>query len=122
MASSIGKHDYSLTGPLNARSQAIGLANAECGPDARFPGTYEGMMKRSDGPATRDTILWIGLLALTGGLGAYLWGSWWCVPFFLVYGVLYQFRRGTAVGTNVVTVPRSKRSGRTRRSTKSPAS
>ena len=46
-------------------------------------------MRRSDGPATRDTILWIALLISTGGLGAYFWGSWIAVPFFLVYGMLY---------------------------------
>ncbi|WP_085881358.1 fatty acid desaturase, partial [Roseisalinus antarcticus] len=40
-------------------------------------------------PAIRDTILWIGLLALTGLGGVLTWGTWWCVPFFLVYGVLY---------------------------------
>ena len=89
MATSIGRRDYSLTGPLNAQSQAIGLANAEWYRTPIARARMKELMKRSDGPATRDTILWIGLLVLTGGLGAYLWGSWWCVPFFLVYGVLY---------------------------------
>ncbi len=28
-------------------------------------------------------------MAVLGGLGAYFWGSWLGVPFFLVYGVLY---------------------------------
>ena len=28
-------------------------------------------------------------MIVTGGLGLYFWGTWWCVPFFVVYGVLY---------------------------------
>jgi len=83
------KRDYSLSGPENARAVATGLANGAWYrtdiPRARM----KELMKRTDGPATRDTILWIGLMLLTGGLGAWFWGSWVCVPFFLVYGVLY---------------------------------
>jgi len=47
------------------------------------------LMQRSDHPATRDSLLWLGLLILFGGLGAATWGTWWCVPFFFAYGVLY---------------------------------
>jgi fatty acid desaturase len=81
--------DYSLTGPLNARAVQIGLANAEWYKTDIPRARMKELMQRSDGPATRDTILWIGLMILTGGLGAALWGTWWCVPFFLIYGVLY---------------------------------
>ena len=47
------------------------------------------LMRRSDQPAIRDTAIWLGLLMLTGGFGVYFWGTWWCVPFFFVYGILY---------------------------------
>ena len=47
------------------------------------------LMKRADGPAIRDTLIWFGCLVVFGGLGICFWGTWWCVPFFLVYGVLY---------------------------------
>lgn len=81
--------DYSLTGPLNAQAVANGLANAQWYrfdiPRARL----KELMKRSDGPATRDTAIWIGAMLATGALGAFFWGSWACVPFFLIYGVLY---------------------------------
>ena len=89
MAIVFEKSDYSLTGPANARAIEIGLANAEWYRTPIPRAKMKELMKRSDGPATRDTFLWFALLALTGGLGAYFWGSWLCVPFFFVYGVLY---------------------------------
>jgi fatty acid desaturase len=81
--------DYSLTGPLNAEAIANGLANADWYHTPIPRARMKALMQRSDGPATRDTILWIGGLIVTGGLGAYFWGSWACVPFFAIYGVLY---------------------------------
>jgi fatty acid desaturase len=89
MAKVAVRRDYSLTGPLNARARAIGLADAEWYQTPVPRARMKELMKRSDQPATRDTLIWFALLALTGGLGAYLWASWWCVPFFFVYGVLY---------------------------------
>ena len=46
-------------------------------------------MQRSDGPAIRDTIIWFAAFAVTGGLGYLTWGTWWAVPCFIAYGVLY---------------------------------
>jgi fatty acid desaturase len=89
MAVEFKKRDYSLTGPENARAVATGLANATWYKTAIPRARMKELMKRSDGPATRDTLIWIGLLIATGGFGAYFWGSWLCVPFFFVYGVLY---------------------------------
>jgi len=83
------KRDYSLTGPENARAVAVGLANANWYRTDISRQRMKELMKRSDEPATRDTLIWIGAMMLTGGLGAYFWGSWVCVPFFLIYGVLY---------------------------------
>ena len=89
MAEASGRRDYSLTGPLNTRAQALGLANTEWYHTPIPRARLKELMQRSDQPATRDTLIWFALLALTGGLGAYFWGTWWCVPFFIVYGVLY---------------------------------
>jgi fatty acid desaturase len=51
---------------------------------------FKQLIRRSDGPALRDFALWLSLLAASG-IGALLaWGSWWCVPFFAAYGVLYS--------------------------------
>jgi fatty acid desaturase len=81
--------DYSLTGPLNERAKVTGLANAQWYKTEIPRARMKELMQRSDGPATRDTILWFGLMAITAAAGVYFWGSWACVPFFLIYGVLY---------------------------------
>ena len=81
--------DYALDGPANDRAVAAGLANADWYQTPVERKLLKDLMKRSDGPALRDTALWVGLLVLTGGLGIALWGSWWAVPVFAVYGVLY---------------------------------
>ena len=47
------------------------------------------LMKRTDMPAIRDTILWIGLAIGFATAGVLLWGTWWAVPCFAAYGVLY---------------------------------
>ena len=48
------------------------------------------LMRRSDGPALVHFGIWLAVL-VGSGIGAFMtWGSWWCVPFFLVYGVMYS--------------------------------
>jgi fatty acid desaturase len=82
-------HDYSLVGPSSHYALEHGLANSEWYrapiPRARL----KELMQRSDGPAIRDTLIWIAAFAVTGGLAFHFWPSWWAVPFFLAYGVLY---------------------------------
>ncbi|WP_395675462.1 fatty acid desaturase family protein [Inquilinus sp.] len=89
MSGEIGRRDYSLVGAEARRAVEAGLAGATwyAGPIPRKD--LKELMRRSDGPAIRDTLIWFAALAVTGGLGAALWGSWWAVPFFLAYGVLY---------------------------------
>ncbi|MFZ1389934.1 MAG: fatty acid desaturase family protein [Thiolinea sp.] len=81
--------DYSLTGPENARAVERGLANATWYKTEIPRKRMKELMQRSDERATRDTALWLGLMVLFAGIGIALWGSWWAVPFFLAYGVLY---------------------------------
>lgn len=83
------RRDYSLTGPENGRAVSAGLADAAWYRTPIPRARMKELMKRSDGPATRDTLLWLGLLLLSGRLGAWFWGSWLAVPCFFVYGVLY---------------------------------
>ncbi|MEZ5410076.1 MAG: fatty acid desaturase [Acidimicrobiales bacterium] len=83
--------DYSLTGPEAARARERGLAEAE----AWFrpvidPERLRALSRRSNGRAAADTLLWLGLIA---GTGLWAWsarGSWWAVPAFALYGVLYS--------------------------------
>ncbi|EBW2353396.1 fatty acid desaturase, partial [Salmonella enterica subsp. enterica serovar Enteritidis] len=83
------KRDYSLIGHDSQRAVALGLAAAEWYHTDIPRKQMKELMKRSDGPALRDTAIWLGALIVSGGLGAWFWGTWWCVPFFAVYGVLY---------------------------------
>lgn len=83
------RRDYSLVGESTKRAVEAGLASAEWYHTEIPRKTMKELMQRSDGPAIRDTILWIALI-LGSAAGAILfWGTWWCVPFFAVYGVLY---------------------------------
>lgn len=81
--------DYSLVGESAHRAVESGLAAAEWYHTDIPRKQMKELMQRSDGPAIRDTAIWLGLLIAFGTAGAALWGSWWCVPFFLCYGVLY---------------------------------
>ena len=83
------KRDYSLVGQSTRWAIETGLASAEWYHSDVPRKTMKALMQRSDGPAIRDTILWIALILGSAAGGIYFWGSWWCVPFFLVYGVLY---------------------------------
>jgi fatty acid desaturase len=80
---------YDLTGPQGARAIAAGLADGQWFRSDVPRKRMKELMRRTDGPAVRDTVIWLGLLAVSGTLGGLLWGSWWAVPCFLVYGVLY---------------------------------
>ena len=88
-AALVEKRDYSLTGPSARHAIDIGLASAEWYHSDVPRKVMKELMQRSDGPALRDTIIWLGLLVLSGAGGVWFWGSWWCIPFFFVYGVLY---------------------------------
>jgi fatty acid desaturase len=83
--------DYSLTGESRAHAEEIGLALAEWYHSDVPRKQMKELMQRRDGPAIRDTVIWLGLLVLTEIGGSYFWGTWACVPFFFVYGLLYGF-------------------------------
>ena len=81
--------NYSLTGPERQRAFDDGLVNAEWYQTPVDRKVLKELMKRSDAPALRDTAIWLGLLVLSGAGGVWFWGTWWTLPFFVVYGVLY---------------------------------
>ncbi|MBD0378670.1 fatty acid desaturase family protein [Paenibacillus sedimenti] len=83
------KRDYSITGPENKRAIERGLAEAEWYTSPIPRQRMKELMKRKDGPAIRDTIIWFGGLFVLGYLAYLSWGTWWAVPAFLAYGILY---------------------------------
>jgi fatty acid desaturase len=83
------RRDYGLLGLDAQAAERSGLAAAQWYSCPIGRKELKALMRRSDGPAIRDTAIWLGLLIVTGGAGCALWGHWWAVPFFIVYGVLY---------------------------------
>ena len=85
----MGKRDYSLIGPDARRAVETGLASAEWYHTEIPRKEMKALMQRSDGPAIRDTIIWLGSMVVFAGIAVWLWPSYWSIPFFLAYGVLY---------------------------------
>ena len=81
--------DYSLVGPEADKAVAAGLASAKWYTPPVTRAELKELMRRKDGPAIRDTLIWFAAFMVSGGLGFYFWGTWAAVPFFIVYGVLY---------------------------------
>ena len=81
--------DYSLTGANSTRAVERGLAEADW---YQCPVPREAMrqlLKRRDGPAIRDTLIWFALLFGFGYATWLLWGTWWaCLPY-AIYCVFY---------------------------------
>jgi Na+-transporting NADH:ubiquinone oxidoreductase subunit F len=81
--------DYSLIGKGSVVAVEEGLADAEW---YRTPIPKEKMrelLERRNWPALRDTLLWFALLFFCGTWGYALWGSWWAILPFALYGVIY---------------------------------
>jgi len=51
---------------------------------------FKELIRRADQPALGFFALWLGLLAASGTVAFFSWGTWWAIPAFLVYGVLYS--------------------------------
>jgi fatty acid desaturase len=83
------KRDYSLVGDSTRAALEQGLASAEWYHTDVARSEMKTLMKRQDGPAIRDTVLWFALIIASAAGGIYFWGTWLCVPFLFVYGVLY---------------------------------
>ncbi len=81
--------DYSLVGPEAQKAAAAGLVSARWYTPPIPRAELKELMRREDGPAIRDTLIWFAALIVSGGLGWYFWGSWAAVPFFIVYGAIY---------------------------------
>ena len=85
----MAKRDYSLLGPDARAAVEAGLSAAEWYHTDIPRKTMKELMKRSDGPAIRDTIILFGAMVVFAGIAIALWPSWWSAPFWLAYGTLY---------------------------------
>jgi fatty acid desaturase len=83
------KRDYSLTGESARHAIEAGLAAAEWYHTDIPRKAMKELMQRRDGPAIRDTLVWAALHVLFATGGIWFWGTWWAVPFWLAYGVMY---------------------------------
>jgi fatty acid desaturase len=81
--------DYRLIGPEAAKAAQKGLVSATWYQSPISRKRMKELMQRRDGPALRDTAIWLLSMVVTGFGGYWFWGSWACVPFFFVYGLLY---------------------------------
>ncbi len=85
----IGLKDYSLTGESNGQAIERGLASATWYTTPIPREKMRELLVRSNGPAIRDTLIWVGILLVSGIAGYLLWGTWWAVIPFAIYGVFY---------------------------------
>ncbi len=85
----ISIRDYSLVGQDSAHAVERGLAGAAWYTSPVPKDQMRELLQRRDGPALRDTALWFALLIVSGICGYLLWGTWWAIIPFLLYGVIY---------------------------------
>lgn len=85
----IQRSDYSLVGKDAPLAIEKGLADAKWYTSPVPREKMRELLERRDGPAIRDTLLWFAMLIFFGSCGYLLWGRWWAIIPFAVYGVLY---------------------------------
>ncbi len=83
------QRDYSLLGASGKHAQEIGLASAEWYKTEIARKDMKALIARKDGPALRDTAILFTALIGFAAMGVLLWPSYWSIPFWLAYGVLY---------------------------------
>ncbi len=89
MSEAIYPRDYSMLGRDAKRAEDLGLSKANWYAAPIPRAKIKELMKRSDGPAIRDTLIWFACFFITAGIAIYFYPSLWSIPFFLAYGVLY---------------------------------
>ncbi len=81
--------DYGLLGVEAEQAVAAGLKSAEWYHTEVSRKDLKELMKRSNSPAIRDTIIWLGLMVVFATGAWMMWPTWWSLPFLFAYGVLY---------------------------------
>ncbi|MBI4940802.1 MAG: fatty acid desaturase [Actinobacteria bacterium] len=83
---------YALDSPAGRQALDSGLSGAQWFHSEVPRKRLKELMARSDGPAIRDTVIWVGLMVVCAAAGGVLWvhgHPWAAAPLLLVYGVLY---------------------------------
>ncbi len=88
-AALLSPRDYSLLGKEAKVAEDHGLKSAEWYHSDISRKEMKELMKRSDGPAIRDTIIWLGSMIILAAVAVWLWPSWWAALPLAAYGVLY---------------------------------
>ena len=81
--------EYVLLEATASTAVRNGLANPTWYRTDVPPEAIRALMEKSDAIALRDTMLWIGAMVMSAGMAVTLWPTWWSLPFWLIYGVLY---------------------------------
>lgn len=84
-----GSSRYKINDTNLKSAERLGLVDAEWYLSPVPKAQLRELVARRDLPAIRDTLIWFFLLGTSGYLGILLWGSWWAVFPFAVYGVLF---------------------------------
>lgn len=80
---------YSLTGDTAQLAMEQGLDRIRWYRTDVDKTALKALMVRRDGPALRDSLIWFVILGVCAWGGIEFWGTFWCVPFFIIYGVMY---------------------------------
>ena len=81
--------DYGMLGPDAKAAEAAGLKSAQWYHSELPRAQIKELMRRSNAPAIRDTIIWLGAMVLLAAWAIWIWPSWWAVVPLACYGVLY---------------------------------
>ena len=88
-ATSIEKRDYRLTGPECKQAEQKGLVSAEWYLCPISRARLKELMRRRERPGHPRHSLVVRAVGGQRCGGPCTWGTWWCVPCFAVYGILY---------------------------------
>ena len=81
--------DYTVGGASSITAAEHGLVDADCYKPKIDRELMKQLMARTNGLAAAHIASWFIALGFFGWLAHISWGTWWAVPSFAIYGVLY---------------------------------
>ena len=86
---------YALSGPHAPEAVPVKWYRPKVDPSA-----IRALMQKSDKIALRDTVIWLGLMAVSGTAAALFFPSWWSLPFWPIMAC-FTGQHQTHAGMNV---------------------